>query len=127
MRFNEMLPWNATQEDTDVWDVLTSIDCVFGKRIQAHIGQYLPNGLRYTPCAIFETVPPVFKDKDAMSIYAEKFNAVVDTHLSDFDKGSSDEEDSSAEPASSSSSAKSSSFWESDTDPDSVSEMDLSW
>ena len=53
-----------------------------------------------------------------MTKYFKVDNATEDAHLSDFDKGSSDEEEGS------SSSSASSSFWESDTDPDSASDMD---
>ena len=116
-RSRGLTPWNATQEDNDVWDVLTWVDTKFGKGIKNLIGQYLPSRMGVLPSLIWATVPDVYKGPDAMTKYFKEDIAIGDTHLSDFDKGSSDEEEGS-------SSSASSSFWESDTDPDSASDMD---
>ena len=117
-RSRHLVPWNATQDDNDVWDVLLWMDEKLSKRIKGYIGRYLPSGVGAFPSVIWTTVPTVYKFPGAMTRYAQRVNTIDDSHLSDCDKGSSEEEDNSPSPGSSS-------FWEDDPNPDSASDMDI--
>ena len=114
-RSRGLIPWNATEEDNDIYDVLTWIDNKLGKHIQTLIGRYLPSGLGALPSTIWATLPTFYSNPDVMTIYAKMNNPTELAHDSDDDTVSSEE----------SSSSESSSFWESDPDPDSASEMDI--